>query len=208
MAPSCISYFKRGVKLSTTFNVLHSGKAGSLLVSNCMGMPPKRLLSAVFIGTRTRGSKIERGVGIQHIEVIRGSDHKGYIFCPITSKTPEEYLRAFEIAEHMEVVNPDILAMCIYAGTKGASATDDCCEVVKKHQPRQLQKVFAKRTLVFEKPCDEATLKAIITCFHTQGVSIDDPFAKTLEKKESVPRGAFSHVMGIGIGMKSLSLSI
>lgn len=169
-------------------------------------MPVKRLPATIHICTRTRGNNIERGIGVEYTEYIRGNKHSSHLFHSISSKNAKDYLRAFETAEEMEELNPENLAVCIHAGKKGASVADSCCQSLKKYQPSQLEKIFVKRAMVFGKPCDETVLVAIIAGFHAHGVPIDDPFAKAPEKEESAGWGIFPHM--IGIGMKSLPLSI
>ena len=192
--------------MNTLFKIVHSGKTGTLLIRTCIGMPAKRLLATVHICTRTRGNNIERGICVEYSEYVRGYEHKGYIFNPVVSKNAKDYLRIFDTAEHMEEISPDTLAACAYACKKGSSASDSCFQSLKKHQPGQLEKIFLKKALVFEKALDEEVLAAIIVGFHANGVPIDDPLAKAPGKEESAGWSFIPNMMGIGI--KSLPLSI
>lgn len=189
--------------MDTTYNEGITGPTGSRFGTTDPGQPARRVIATPFIGTRSRKGNTERGIGVE-LSHFHG---KGYIFHSTESKNPKEYIRAFEILMHMERIDPDILLSCLYAGKKQAHHNDNQFHWLRKYQPVQLQKIFEKRALVFEKPCDETVLRTIISHFHSQGVSIDDPFAKAPEKESRASTGNIPHRRGAGIRAESLSFA-
>lgn len=179
----------------TTFQEVLAGPTGPRFGTTDTGQPARRVITTPFIGTRTRAGNTERGIGVEFIY----STGKVCIFHPMEAKNPKEYLRALDILVHMERIDPDILAACAQAGKKQSAVEDSCFRSLKKHQSLQLEKIFAKRELVFEATCNKELLKEIIAGFCNFGLPIDNPIAKVADDDFKDPWGIRPHETGIGI---------
>lgn len=180
--------------VTTTLNEIIAGQAGCRFVSSDTGQPARRVIATPLICTRSRGGKIERGIGVEYFSGM--SNHEGvhHIFVAMESKNSKEYLRAFEILNRMERMDPDILAVCAHFGKKQASEDNDAIRCLKKYQPAQVSIILEKRRFVFEQPCDPNVLQHIIAGFQNCGMPIDEPFAKVV-KKEAPPSMEILHHM-------------
>lgn len=177
--------------VTTTLNEILAGQAGCRFVSSDTGQPARRVIATPLICTRSRGGKIERGIGVEYFSGM--SNHEGvhHIFVEMESKSPQEYLRAFEILNRMERMNPDILAACVQAGKKYAEPDHESFLTLKKYQPAQVSIILEKRRFVFEQPCDPNVLQHIIAGFHEFGFETIDPLAQTPKKEENHSLGIF-----------------
>lgn len=186
----------REKNLVTTLNEILAGHSGCRFVSSDTGQPARRVIATPLICTRSRGGNIERGIGVEYFSGM--SNHEGihHIFLPMESKNPKEYLRAFEILNRMERVDPDILAVCAHLGKKQITEDNDAIRCLKKYQPAQVSIILEKRRFVFEQPCDPNVLQHIIAGFQNCGMSIDDPFAKVVKKEAPSSRVIFSRMTG------------
>lgn len=180
--------------VTTTLNEILAGQAGCRFVSSDTGQPARRVIATPLICTRSRGGKIERGIGVEYFSGM--SNHEGvhHIFVAMESKNPKEYLRAFEILNRMERMDPDILAACVQAGKKYAEPDHESFLTLKKYQPAQVSIIHEKRRFVFEQPCDPNVLQHIIAGFQNCGMPIDDPLAPVF-KKEAPPSMEILHRM-------------
>lgn len=178
----------------TIYNDIFAGRTGCRFVSSDLGQPAKRVIATPFIGTRSRGGNTERGIGVEYFSGTASNEGIHNIFLPMESKNPKEYLRAFEIMNRMERMDPDILAVCAHFGKKQASEDNDAIRCLKKYQPAQVSIILEKRRFVFEQPCDPNVLQHIIAGFQNCGMPIDDPLAPVV-KKEAPPSMEILHRM-------------
>ena len=172
--------------VTTIFNEVIAGLTGCRFVSSDSGQPSRRVIATPFVGTRSRGGNTERGIGVEYWSSLASHEGVHNIFVAMDTKNPKEYLRALEILVHMERIDPDILVGCAQASKKQATATDTQFIELRKYQPLQLEKILAKRDIVFGNPCDQNALRAIIDGFQNCGMPVNNPFTEAI-KKEATP---------------------
>lgn len=190
----------------TEYNGIFAGLTGCRFVSSDTGQPAKRVIATPFIGTRTRNGSTERGVGVGYWSNLANHEGLYYLFATVESRNPKEYLRALEIINRMEKIDPDVLVACVQAAEKHIEADCSSFKMLKKYQPLQMKNVLEKRAIVFQQPCNHEGLKAIISEFLKCGFPVDDPFAQAPKKEENAPWGIFPGIADAEMSAMSLAI--
>lgn len=166
----------------TKIDKVLKGEKRSRFISNSTGLPSKMVTSTPFIGTRSREGSIERGLGIEYLEGNAGRTELGHIFVALETSNPKEYMRALNILNRMERIDPDILGSCAHAGKKRVGRDDHSFHMVMKYQPEQIEVILEKRAIVFEQPLDQDSLIAVVNGFLKYGFHISN----TLDQKKNL----------------------
>ena len=125
----------------------------------------------------------------------------------IMTNDPVKLWRAMSAASKICHPTDEAVAIAVAIADISISIDDPCFENAEHHL-KYGYNAEKLRAEVFSTEPTPSDIQKIVAGFKLIEVPIDDPFAETQVKEESPSCGIFPHIMGIGIGMKSLPLAI
>lgn len=161
---------------------------------------PKHAFSAICV-IKHEGEDPTKWIAILHPDAEHAS------WARIMTNDPVKLLRAMHAVSKIWHPSDDATAIAVAIADKSIPI-DDPLFVKAEHHLRHgydAEKLRVEVLMLEPTPDD---IQKIVLGFKLAKTPISDPFTKAPEKKEHSPRETFSHVMGIGIGVKSLSLGI